>query len=574
MKPTQYTFFDNKSKVLLALLLPALILYAKSLKFGFTSMDEQWMIVKDSVFLQNWSSIITAFTTSTTDVYYRPLFMISLIIDYHLGKLAPGIYHFSNLMWHLLSVVLLFKFLVKSEVEKKRAFFLSLLFSVHPVLLHAVAWVPGRNDIMLGVFTLASLIYLKKYIDTASRKNAGLHLLFFTCALFTKESAVVLPFLFFAYYFTLKNEDKKRIIPLILSWIALTSLWLVIRNSVSSETSSSAVSMTTISQNMLGGFLLFFGKVLLPFQQSVLPTLKNSSLTPGILSLFLFGFLIYKPGLKNKKIAFFGIFMFFLLLLIPVWFGASKSNGEHYEQRIYGAMAGIFLFLGQLKLDFESKTVKYLAAAVLILFTAKTFIRMNVYKNENTYVDAGIKESPGYYLFPMQKADLLNAKRDFKNAIIFYNKALEIRPDYPQGLSNRGSAYFSSGQYKEAAEDYTQAIQHSDFNKTYYLNRLSAYSRAGDAAQAMKDLIVLKKCCQELVKPELEKRVMDKWLADLDLLKQQLNGDRKNAKLYFKIATLYHDIEMKKEAEAYLNQAILLDPTNTEYTNFMNSHKS
>jgi hypothetical protein len=196
MKNTQASFFENKTITFLILLLPAALVYAKSLAFDFTSMDEQWMIVKDADFLSKWKNIKVTFQQPTAEVYYRPLFMISLITDFHLAKLSPFIYHFTNLCLHLFCVALLYQFLVLIKADKKAALLFSVLFSVHPVLLHAVAWIPGRNDLMLGVFTLLAFIYLLKYLSELKAKFLILHLLFFICALFTKENAIVLPFIF------------------------------------------------------------------------------------------------------------------------------------------------------------------------------------------------------------------------------------------------------------------------------------------------------------------------------------------------------------------------------------------
>ncbi len=41
MNKTTISFFENKTYIVLALILPALFLYFKSLKFDFTPMDEQ-----------------------------------------------------------------------------------------------------------------------------------------------------------------------------------------------------------------------------------------------------------------------------------------------------------------------------------------------------------------------------------------------------------------------------------------------------------------------------------------------------------------------------------------------------
>ncbi len=531
-------------------------------------MDEQWMIVKDTAFLEQWSNVKTAFTSPSTDMYYRPLFIISLIVDYHLGKLSPFIYHFTNLIWHLMSVILLYKFLLLVKIEKKIAFTFSLLFSIHPALLHAVAWIPGRNDVMLAVFMLSSLICLKKFIDTSLKRFFFLNLMFFTCALFTKENAIVLPMIFSAFYLTSDGFKLKRLFLFLVFWVILSISWLLIRNSIINGNHIYANDYTTLLKNSLLGFLIFIGKILLPLNQSVLPVIKNSSIISGISTLIVLIVFCFIPGIKNKRLAFLGLFIFFILLIIPVWFGASKINGEHYEQRMYGAMIGIVLFFTQIKFDLHSKKKFYWIASILLFYIIKTSDRMSIYKNERSFIEAGINECPDYYLFYLQKADILSNQKDYDEAIIYYNKAIYLRPNFSAALSNRGFAYYNLGRLTESISDYTDAIKNSQFNKQFYMNRCLAYSKNRNPENAMKDFLVIKKCCPEMITAELEQNITDNWILVLENVQRQIKYAPANPKLYYKCAQLYFDIEMKPQGNACLRKALELDPENKEYERF------
>lgn len=568
MRKHPKNFLENNTKLFLALMILGILVYAKSLKFGFTSMDEQWMIVKDTAFLEQWSSVKTAFTAPSTDMYYRPLFMISLIVDYHLGKLSPFIYHFSNLLWHLISVILLNRFLLLVSIEKKAAFIFSLLFSVHPALLHAVAWIPGRNDIMLAVFMLLSLIYLKKMIDTSLKKYFLLNLIFFICALFTKENAIILPLIFSAFCLTFDGFKPRRLFLFLILWVSLSVSWLLIRHSIINANNIIINDFPVLIKNFLLGFLIFIGKILLPIKQSVLPDIKNSSVALGIFTLTPLIVFCFIPGLRNKKIAFLGMFIFIGLLIIPVWFGASKTNGEHYEQRMYGAMIGIALFFTQIKFDLHSKKFLYCIGSVLLFYILKTSDRMSIYKNERSFIEAGIKECPDYYLFYLQKADLLSNQKKYNEAIIYYTKAIDIRPDFATALSNRGLAYYNAGKLTESIEDYTRAINNAPFTKQFYLNRCLAYSKNQNAESAMKDFIVIKKCCSEMITAEIDKSITDNWILVLEGVQKQIKIAPNDPKLYYKCAQLYFDIEMKPQGNACLRKALELDPENKEYESF------
>lgn len=511
MNTTKKSFFDNKTYLILGLILPALFLYFKSLKFDFTPMDEQWMILKNAPFLQNWSSIKDAFTKPVAEVYYRPLFMISLIGDYHLGKLSPGIYHFTNLFFHLSCVLLLYKFLILSQVQKKLAFIFALLFSIHPIMLHAVAWVPGRNDLMLCFFSLLSLIYLHKFISEKNSTFLLLHFMFFICALFTKESAIALPLIFIATYFTYANHNVKKLIVLIGVWFLICILWFSVRNSIVNYMLPIETDFLASLKNFILAFVIFIGKAIIPIKQSVLPTLKNSTVVVGLISICIVVFATYKLGVTNKKTALLGLVIFFTMLFISVWFGATKSSGEHYEQRLYTSMIGVFLFLSTLKFNLNSKNFNYTIGIIICFFAIKTFTRLDIYKDQISFANAGIKEAPDYYLFYITKGEDLYVQKDFNGALTLFNKAIELRPDKGDIYSNRGSAYYSMRMYKEAIIDFTNAINKSPFKMEYHLNRCMAYNKTNDVEYAMKDLEILKKCCSSRIPQKLQNEVDQKF---------------------------------------------------------------
>src|SRR6202020_3196456 len=94
---------------------------------------------------------------------------------------------------HIISVVIVFKLFIVLEVNRVHAFILSLLFAVHPVLSQAVAWLPGRNDVLLGIFIFSFFIFSIRYSREGKLKNLLLSVFFLLLALFTKETAVMGP---------------------------------------------------------------------------------------------------------------------------------------------------------------------------------------------------------------------------------------------------------------------------------------------------------------------------------------------------------------------------------------------
>ena len=68
---------------------------------------------------------------------------------------------------------------------------------------------------------------------------------------------------------------------------------------------------------------------------------------------------------------------------------------------------------------------------------------------------------------------------NYRQAIEDYSRAIEIKPGYADAYNNRGIAYNSLGNYRQAIEDYNRAIEiKPDFADAYY-NRGVVYLTQG-----------------------------------------------------------------------------------------------
>lgn len=565
MKKNQVSFFDNPLKVYLALVLPAFLLYAKSFGYDFTTLDEQWMIVQNAKSLGQWSYLKTLFSSDVAHAYYRPLFMLTLFIDFQLGGLSPFIYHLSNLFWHLASVILLYRFLAFYNESKKTAFSLALLFSVHPILLHAIAWIPGRNDSMLCAFMLASFIYLNRYLKHGDKRNLKLHLLFFACSLFTKETAVLFPLIYILFFYLQKNRQNKAILKTCLYWFAIGMIWFIGRKtSVESEHTFNGNYAESIKLFFLS-MLAYTGKAFIPVQQSIYPRAGDLPVIPGILALAILIILWFKPGVKDKKIALLGLFLFFFLLTIPVWYSVALGGKEQYEHRIYASLPGLFLFILQLKFQKENKILLYAIYTLAIVFFIRTYTRMDVYKDKITFATAGTMDCPDFYLFHYQLGGQYLEEDRYEEALQNFKVALKMRPDMHRIYNSIGSAHYFLGEYKPALENFNKAISLSAFNPEYYRNRCMTYDHLNDPQNAMKDLMILRKCCGNVVPQGAQMEIVKKWDALYNGLTKKMIADPSNANLFFRRALLNFQIGRRREGLADLRAATGLDPENLIY---------
>ena len=120
--------------------------------------------------------------------YYRPLTVLSLAIDHALYGDNAGGYHLSNLLFHLLATAFLFQLLRVRGAPGHAAALAAALWSLHPRLTEAVAWVSGRTDVLATVFVLAALLVRARTGDSLPRRS--LCALFLLLGLLCKEVAL------------------------------------------------------------------------------------------------------------------------------------------------------------------------------------------------------------------------------------------------------------------------------------------------------------------------------------------------------------------------------------------------
>ena len=112
-----------------------------------------------------------------------------------------------------------------------------------------------------------------------------------------------------------------------------------------------------------------------------------------------------------------------------------------------------------------------------ILFLFITFLALG-----NVFAEEPAKEA-------LNKGIELTQKGKFDEAILEYNKAIAIKPNYAEAYSKRGNAYSGKGNSEQAISDYTKAIEVDPKFAPAYNNRGHTYLTKGNFDQATSDLI-------------------------------------------------------------------------------------
>ena len=94
-------------------------------------------------------------------------------------------------------------------------------------------------------------------------------------------------------------------------------------------------------------------------------------------------------------------------------------------------------------------------------YRAKAYEALEIYKEAVKDYDKCIKLEPDNYEFYCDKANAM-ADYDEENALIVFNKAIELNPKYILAYNNRGRTYFSLNRIDDGIDDFEKAIELSN----------------------------------------------------------------------------------------------------------------
>lgn len=195
---------------LAALAVAILVCFWPSLSVGLLADDYAHLL---NVSKANSSFVPDAFTVPQGDRFFRPLGMISFLVDYQWAGFAPVRWHWAGLLWHLLNGMLVYLLCRALGVATLWALVGAAFFGLHGSRPEAVAWVSARFDLLATFFVLAALLIFVAH----ARRPARVRLLLFLAAaaggLLSKESAYVLPLLLavlLIFFPDLRNSAARR----------------------------------------------------------------------------------------------------------------------------------------------------------------------------------------------------------------------------------------------------------------------------------------------------------------------------------------------------------------------------
>ncbi len=439
-----------------ALGLLAALAFGPTLLFGWSGLDDKAFILDREAFLLRDGSVLEVFRQAYTDgrqgeeLYYRPLVVLSFMLDARLGRLSPAVFHATNLVLHLLAAWMVFGLLQRWLANRALALWLAAAFAVHPAATASVAWIPGRNDLLLTVFVLASWLLFTVYRRRGGKAPLIGHGLLLLLALLTKESGAMLPILLLAEARLVDRRPWRQLVErsVVIGWALAFLAWLLLRSSldVQSPPLLPAERLREVVLH-LPSLAHALGKTVVPLELAVVAHAPDTSWLPAIAALALCGLAWARMPAESRRVAAFGALVFLgpLGLTLPV------SDEHILENRLYLPLVGALVFAGAaLRTLRPFRFARLAAGSAIALLAVRTLSYLPSYRDPLAFAEACVTGSPSSALAQVTAGSAFLEHGDLERAERAFRAGAALSDSEPIVRNNLGVVLLRKGELEEA----------------------------------------------------------------------------------------------------------------------------
>ena len=581
-------FIKSNLFFFILLFLVVFAVYGKSVNFGITNLDDDTLVIKNIDYLSNINNIPNLFLTDCylkkETQYYRPVLSLSFAIETILFKGNLIIYHITNILLFVISLFSIFIFLSKLNFNKFILKTFILIFAVHPVLSSVPVWIPARNDSLLIIFFILSLIKYINYLKSNKKTDFFLFIFFFLLSLFTKETTIFLILIYplLSFCFDIKFT-KKQLINIFTSVFIIFIVYFFLRriSVVSTDIKLYTTNWQYYLKNILFGLMLYIEDIFYPKHipimiSNIKPTILTYIINISLFTAFLFYTVLSKR--RIKKIILFAL-AFSFLALFPTFLTKEYVFLSH---RLITGLSGILIML---IIVFEGIIIKYKNISkyllivfifLFILFGFCSFMQIEKYKDSFYYWYNAYKDDPNYYVTCDGLATEYLNIQDFEKAKQLSLEAIKLNKNIDNCITYAKVLFFT-GETELSKQIFHQLSTLNKQLTTIYSNLCDIYSFEKDIDKALE-------CAEKAVYYSnsigdkiysLEKlakiyAVSGKYYDSLQILLDLIKYNKK-ANYYYLISLLYEDLNDYDNSNIFIIEALKLEPNNTDYINQLKS---
>jgi tetratricopeptide (TPR) repeat protein len=561
----------------LRLLIPFLLIWLTVIAFwqvrhnDFINLDDRVYVTNNAHVKEGltFKSVYWAFT-STQNGQWNPVACLSHLLDYTLFGLNAGGHHVTNLLFHIINSLLLFFLLRRMTATLWQSGFVAAIFALHPLHVESVAWIAERRDVLHAFFFLLTIWSYINYLEKPQRGRHISVLLCFVLAVMSKPMAVTLPFtLLLLDYWPL---DRVRIgekdnmpepftapfpktirhnVPistLVIEKVSLFSVAVVISLftlfsawGVKSLSSLETLPLTVRIENATVSYIEYILKTIWPKSLAVLyPHPMTIPVWKVVCSTLLLLTITILVTLGTRKHPYLIVgWLWYLITLLPV-IGLLQAGIQSMADRfMYMPMIGLLMMaiygISDMckRWSYKRWALAVLGVLLLISLIVTTRAQVKLWRNSEALFRHTIQVTNNNYLiYNYLGAELLIQGRH-QEALIHFNRSLEINPSYADAHCNLGVLLLRQGKYREAISPLHAALQIKPEHVEALTNLGIILSKYGKVKEAM------------------------------HLFSEAMRINPKFEEAYFNQGNLLLKIEKYEEAIHYFNEALKINPGNS-----------
>ncbi|HQB28365.1 MAG TPA: tetratricopeptide repeat protein, partial [Paludibacter sp.] len=472
-------------------------------QFEFINFDDN-VYVSENVIVQSGltkEGFLWAFSTKYFGLW-NPLVWLSFMADYQLYGLNAGGYHVTNLIFHILSALLLFWLFHRMTGEIWKSAFVAAFFALHPLHVESVAWISERKDVLSAFFWMLTLCFYVVYTEKQSIQRYLLVVFSFVLALLSKPMVVTLPLIMILLdYWPLKRFENQNRLSDTIVWqlkeklpLMLLSLLLVVATfyTPGDNASYELLPLQTRLANAPVAFVTYLAKTFWPQDMAIFYPFPSQipvwQITGAILLIATVTAAVIMT-VKRLPHLFVGWF-WFIITIAPVIGILQIGDFAMADRYHYLPSIGIGAMLAWgiphcIKREDRRKNILWPVAIVsLIVLSVLTWEQSVHWKNNIELWNHAIQVTEDNYMAHNNLASALLEKGETEKAMHHYHEAIAIN-HYPAAYYNIGVIYYRMGQHQQSIEYFKKAIREKADYAAAYFNLGIVYQTLGLPQQAL-----------------------------------------------------------------------------------------
>jgi len=532
-----------------------------------------------------WDTVRWALT-STEYSNWHPLTWLSHALDCTLYGLNPHGHHVTNVLFHVLNVVLLFLLLVRATGAAGRSFLVAALFAIHPFNVESVAWVAERKNVLSTFFFLLTLGAYGWYALKPDVKRYVAVAALFVLALASKPMVVTLPcvLLLLDYWPLRRIQGWGRLCPETAFPLPQAPFLRLVLEKLPLLAMSAAASAVTIFaqrsggsmrlllplgvrlENAIYGYAMYVWKAFWPVWLAVFYPHPGGTLAiwqVGLAALFVLAVsgIVWRQRAVQPYLLI--GWLWFLGTLVPVIGLIQVGEQAIADRYAYIPLIGIFVMAvwgaadlaDSRQLSFRSRAK--LAAIVLAVFLLFSCDQLRYWRSAVDLWSHAVDVTKDNSLAEENLGAALLATDRYGEALPHFKKAIKLRPLDPGPHLNLAGDFALSDRSREAVLEYETAIPLTSDPEM----RLSAYTTLGRLYSQLGEYAKARASYQEALRIDPQQVDARDGLAKVELSDAIRNvAESPSSEGYLRLGQVFQQEGRTREARAAYEQALALNP--------------